>query len=161
MTFTVNGSNGLTFPNSSSQSSAGVVLQVVNATYNSQASSSSSTYSDTGLTASITPKFATSKILVTAHLCGLDKTGSNTQNAIGLKLVRNSTDLIEFGRYINYTNSTAESGSGSGSTTYLDSPATTSSTTYKVQFKAEANAGTVWAQNSGSTSTITLMEIAG
>jgi hypothetical protein len=133
---------------------------VVNATYSTQTSSSSSTYSDTGLTASITPKFSTSKILVTASICGLDKTGSNTQNAIGLKLVRNSTDLIEFGRYINYTNSTSESGSGGSVATYLDNPSTTSSTTYKVQFKAEANAGSVWAQNSSSTSTITLMEIA-
>lgn len=144
----------------SEMAGAGQVLQVVNATYSSQASTSSSTYADTGLSASITPKLSTSKILVIASVCGIDKTGANTQNALGFKLVRNSTDLIEFGRYINYTNSTAESGSGSSVTTYLDNPSTASATTYKVQFKAEANAGTVWVQNSGSTSTITLMEIA-
>jgi hypothetical protein len=47
------------------------------------------------------------------------------------------------------------------STSFLDAPATTSATTYKTQFKVgNAFGGTVYCQLSGSTSTMTLMEIA-
>ena len=43
---------------------AGNILQVVNGTYSTQTTSSSSTPADTGLTATITPTSASSKILV-------------------------------------------------------------------------------------------------
>ena len=62
MTTIIDGSAGITFPNSTVQASAGQVLQVVNATYSTSTGTSSSSYVDTGLTASITPKFSTSKI---------------------------------------------------------------------------------------------------
>jgi hypothetical protein len=42
----------------------GSVIQTVNGTYSSQVNTSSTTYVDTGLTATITPLFATSKILI-------------------------------------------------------------------------------------------------
>ena len=48
--------------------------------------------------------------------------------------------------------------------TYLDSPATTSATTYKTQFASQANNAIIYVQSASggtsSTSTITLMEIA-
>ena len=47
------------------------------------------------------------------------------------------------------------------STAYLDSPATTSATTYKTQYATFQAGGTVYLQLAGETSTITLMEIAG
>ncbi len=47
-----------------STKSAGTVLQVVNATYSTQLSTTSTSYVDTGLSASITPTSATSKILI-------------------------------------------------------------------------------------------------
>jgi hypothetical protein len=65
--------------------------------------------------------------------------------------------------YVNLTNTTMELTSPSQNFTLLDSPATTSATTYKVQFaQAIMNNSSVqinFANNSNSTSTITLMEI--
>jgi hypothetical protein len=58
------------------------------------------------------------------------------------------------------TNSTAYNAVGTVGTTYLDSPATTSSTTYKVQYCSAANVAQVQVNAGGGTSTITLMEIA-
>jgi len=139
---------------------AGTVIQVVNSAYSTQTTTSSSTYADTGLTASITPKFTTSKILVFVNMPVLKET-NNTSG--GFKLVRNSTDLITLDTLAGYTNSTLSVGLGSVSTSYLDSPATTSSTAYKIQFKSANNNAliTVNANGYGAiTSTITLMEIA-
>ena len=159
----IDGTNGLTFNNATTQTSAGVVLQVVNATYSTPVFSQTSTYVDTGLTATITPKFSTSKILVIANVSGVYKSSSNT--AATTRLVRGSTSILLIDDIAGYTNNTNTIGLGSISTNYLDSPATTSATTYKVQFASDNNTGTIYVQNNfnisaGSTSTITLMEIA-
>ena len=84
----------------------------------------------------------------------------NSGNACVLKLVRNSTDLITFNRYVGYTNSLLGLLSASSVTNYLDSPATTSATTYKCQFKNEVAASYVYVQGNNDVSTMTLMEIA-
>ena len=159
----IDGTNGLTFNDSSTQASAGKVLQVVNATYATSTTRSSSTFADTGLTASITPKFATSKILVFVNLCGCGKRTNNT--SLGLKLVRNSTDILKIDENGGYTDNTNRIEIGSISATYLDSPATTSSTTYKVQFASNGNNASVqindyYNSDGNTTSTISLMEIA-
>jgi hypothetical protein len=163
MTMIIDGTNGLTFNDSSTQASAGKVLQVVNATYATSTTRSSSTFADTGLTASITPKFATSKILVFVNLCGCGKRTNNT--SLGLKLVRNSTDILKIDENGGYTDNTNRIEIGSISATYLDSPATTSSTTYKVQFASNGNNASVqindyYNSDGNTTSTISLMEIA-
>jgi len=140
---------------------SGSVLQVVNATYSTQTGTSSATYADTGLTASITPKFTTSKVLVLVDM-NVYKETTNTSG--GFKLVRNSTDLIVLDTFAGYTNSASPAGVGSLSTNYSDSPATTSSTTYKIQFKSMNGTSAVYINTGGYgaiTSTITLMEIAG
>jgi len=138
----------------------GSVLQVVNASYGTQVSNSTSTYADTGLTASITPKFATSKILVTVHQTGLFKANGDTR--IALRLLRNSTSLIVFEWGAGVTDSTATISPAGSGTTYLDSPATTSSVTYKTQLASAQNVAQVRVNlDSNSSSTITLMEIAG
>jgi len=140
---------------------AGSVLQVVNATYSTLSSSSSSAFADTGLTASITPTSASSKILVLVNHVGCGKQTNNT--ALVLKLLRSSTDLIEFEKIGGYTNTTTANYFGSCSTCYLDSPSTTSATTYKTQFASQANNAIVYLQSAlsggASVSTITLMEI--
>lgn len=138
---------------------AGTVLQVVNSAYSTQATTSSSTYVDTGLAASITPRIANSKILVLMDV-NVFKDTSNTSG--GFKLLRNSTDLITLDSFAGYTNSAAGIGVGSLSCNYLDSPSTTSTTSYKIQFKSMNNTGTIYINNNGYgalTSTITLMEI--
>ena len=141
---------------------AGGVLQVVNATYGTQTSSSSSTFADTGLTASITPSSASSKVLVFVNISGIRKVTNNTW--CELRLLKNSTVLFNMESSAGRNGSATDNAVGSASTTYLDSPATTSATTYKVQFSsANNNAEAIInaAGNTGSTSTITLMEIAG
>ena len=144
---------------SRSQLPAGTVLQVVNATYSTQTSSSSSTYADTGLTATITPTSATSKILVLVEHTGLSKNTGNT--FVLLRLVRNSTTLIttETQAGWNATSTGVQNIGGSGMN-YLDSPATTSATTYKTQFASGTNIASVIVGETNTTSTITLMEIA-
>jgi len=140
----------------------GAVLQVVNFSVNATVSSSTSTYIDSGITATITPKFATSKILIIADATGLYKGTNNA--AIGLKLVRNSTDLLVFEALAGYTNTTTNNAVGGSGVSYLDSPATTSSTTYKVQLASLTNNAIVYVNQNYTgvgNSTITLMEIAG
>jgi len=134
---------------------AGNVLQVVNATYSTAESKGSATYADTGLTASITPTSASSKVLVVVHHNGCGKVNNTF---MGLKLLRGSTDIAKLDDTAGYTNTTTANRFGSVSISYLDSPATTSAVTYKTQFNADA--ATVFLQLNSSVSTITLYEIA-
>ena len=133
MSMIIDGTNGLTFNNSTTQASAGNVLQVVNSTSYSSSSTSSSSFVTTGFGVSITPKFATSKILVTVnstiYMSGSNKTGLFT-------IYRNSTNLAAG------TATSALSGMYNSAgdlvcpitLTFLDSPATTSATTYTAYF---------------------------
>lgn len=136
----------------------GSVLQVVYGSYSTENTTTSSGYSDTGLTATITPKSATSKILVIFNNNGSGKQGNDTR--LSIRLLRGSTTLITSEVIAAYTNSSASMGVGSSSGVYLDSPATTSPTTYKTQFSSISNVATAIVQWNGSTSTIALMEIA-
>jgi len=141
---------------------AGNILQVVNATYSTQTTSSSSTFADTGLTATITPTSASSKVLVLVNQTGCGKETTNTY--LGLNLLRGSTIISNFERSGGATSSVAINYFGACSACYLDSPATTSATTYKTQFASLANTATVYVQVSeggtASMSTITLIEVA-
>lgn len=156
-TLTLPATSGTFITTGSPQS--GSILQVVNASTQTVVSNSTSSYVDTGLTATITPKFSTSTILVTISQSTY-KASSNAGNAINIKLFRGATDL---GRIIyahTYTNTAIETYS-QASTQYLDSPATTSATTYKTQFANQVTAASVSVQaDSLGKSTITLMEIA-
>jgi hypothetical protein len=136
----------------------GSVIQTVNAAYSTQTSTSSSSYTDTGLTASITPTSSSSKILVIVSVNGVYKNGSNA--SIGLNVMRDATQITQIAiNGLSYTGDTSASQT-SGSINYLDSPATTSATTYKVQFKNGASSGSsVTINDSSCTSTITLLEI--
>lgn len=138
---------------------SGSVLQVVNGTYATQVSNSTTTYADTGLTASITPKFATSTILVIVTHTQSQKTAGNSNSGLTLNLCRNGSQIIEYTDALGSTNS-ALLNQFSSSFIYSDSPATTSSTTYKTQFKNNFAAAAVLVQHSNKQSTITLMEIA-
>ena len=155
----IDGTNGLTFNNSTVQASAGSVLQVVQGTYSTQVSSSSSTYADTGLTATITPKFATSKILVSVMHTACNKANSDT--FLTLRLLRNSTSIAVFETAGGYTGNASPIYFGACGIDYLDSPATTSATTYKTQLRSDSNTSSVSIGYNNSVQTITLMEIAG
>jgi hypothetical protein len=141
-------------------SGGGKILQVVSTTYTTQATTTSASFSDTGLSASITPTKNTSNILVLVTQPFLVNRIGTT--ALGrLRIVRDSTAISsgaaeQFGIY-------DASGPNFGirgivAMNYLDSPATTSATTYKTQFYSESGAD-LFMQYSGSPSTITLMEV--
>lgn len=136
---------------------AGSIRQVVFASYSTETASSSATYVDTGLTATITPASASNKILVIVHQAGVRKTGNT---AVGLKLLRGSTLVTQFEIQAAYTNSALENNVGSG-TTALDSPASTSALTYTTQFNSSAGIATTTVQIGGATSTIMLLEVVG
>jgi len=144
----------------------GSVLQVINATYGTEVTVSTNSLVDTGLTASITPTSASSKILVLVNMAGVAKDAGNAQTNLGFYLLRGSTQIIQFEYTATYTATNTQNRVGSVSTSYLDSPATTSSTTYKVQFNSNGSYGTGAVQRgsggsgTSATSTITLMEIA-
>jgi hypothetical protein len=138
----------------------GSVLQVVNATYGTTVGTSSTSFSDTGLTATITPTSATSKILVLVSVSDIGKENGNSGSAALLKLFRSSSEILNLGYYIGFTLTDTRNYIGSVSATYLDSPATTSATTYKTQFASLVSGQTVYINASQGKSTITLMEIA-
>jgi hypothetical protein len=139
--------------------SGGKVLQVVSATYSTQVINSTTSYADTGLTATITPSATSSKILCLVTQSGVFKTLGN-YNFCYVQLLRGGSSIIEFERLGGYTETNATNGIGAASTAYLDSPATTSATTYKTQFKSEeAGGASVRVQANAGVSTITLLEI--
>ena len=137
--------------------SNGKVLQMVTATYSTETTNSTSTYADTNLTASITPTLSTSKILVMAsHHHNYKHTG-DVNSGLVIKLMRGSTDLFEVYNLLGTGTSLQQH--GAITMVYVDSPATTSSTTYKTQFKNAANAARVAVQQDNNLSSITLLEI--
>jgi hypothetical protein len=134
----------------------GKILQVVQSTYSTEVTSSSGTFADTGLSASITPSSTSSKVLVFVYN-NWEKSSANGDNGLKYKLVRGSTDI--FTSYIfGYTSTTLRL-LGTYSAQYLDSPSTTSSTTYKLQFNNFVNSSAVITQNGGSTAVMILMEV--
>ena len=139
---------------------AGSVLQVVNSTYATATSNSTTTAASTGLTASITPASISNKILVIVNISSVQN--NNSGNGVNLILYRNSTALYTFGTIHGYTTSAIVTVTSGGGTTHLDSPATTSATSYTVYFASNTGSGqVVTVQANGAESAITLMEIQG
>jgi len=146
---------------SSSALPAGTVLQVVSATSASVVSTTSSSFVDTGLSASITPTSASSKILVVVSqsLYINNNTGGRDEAEGRLNLTRASTNIYEFGIQIGTTSSgTQKRIDSSYPITILDSPATTSSVTYKTQMRGTGFEDVV-AQRNSYKSAITLIEV--
>ena len=139
----------------------GGVLQVVNATAGASQSTTSSTFVDTTLSASITPTSSTSKILVICqpNIRVYNNSGSDARG--DFRILRGSTEVSKFrARCYDYGGSGAILDIGS-SLVGLDSPATTSSTTYKMQY-AKHQGVAVELNGGGSAddlSTLTLIEI--
>lgn len=157
---TVNGG----VPTWATPAGGGKVLQVVTATTAVQASSTSTTYANTGLSATITPSATTSKILVLVNQNGIGKwsgSGSDASTRLQIKLQRGTTDIALMANSAGY-NSVANTYNMVGGTgiAYVDSPATTSATTYKTQFACSSGSvGNVFVQFFDEVSTITLLEI--
>jgi len=133
------------------------VLQVVYGTYGTFQTLNVTTYSDTGLTASITPQATTNKILVLAFNNGCVRGAENAANALSLRILRGATQISEVKEW-GYTNS-ALLMQGTVDMQVLDSPASVSALTYKVQGKNSIATSTVGTQYQSTTSTLILMEV--
>jgi len=156
--------SGATITNNGTASGfgGGKIGQVVQGSLSSLVTTSSSTFSDTGLTASITPSSTSSKILVFVNLNGAGKQNNNTRAEF--KLLRGTTDITGINSIVGSTNDSSENYVGTVSTTFLDSPSSTSSTSYKIQIKSTNNVGIAVLNNyatsiNSSVSYITLMEV--
>jgi hypothetical protein len=137
----------------------GKVLQMVTANTTTVVSNSTTTYSDTGLSATITPTSASSKILVLVSQNGMVRTADSSNNAMFLKLMRNSTDISFIATTALYTDTALVLAGFSASANYVDSPATTSATTYKTQFRNRISGASVSVQSQSDMSSIVLLEI--
>jgi hypothetical protein len=157
----------------------GKVLQVIQTVKSDTFSTSSSTFTDiTGMSATITPSSTSSKILVVVSFGTL---GHSSTVSSAYRLMRGATPVgvgnavgsrPQASMKATYTSSTTHA-DGGHTFHYLDSPSTTSATTYKVQMGVQGGGFSVringtWAYSDGSDplyattmSSITLMEIAG
>jgi hypothetical protein len=154
--------SGATAPEWATPAGGGKVLQVVSGTYSTETTSTSTSDTDTGLSLTITPSLATSKVLVMAMQNFTTGRLANELNPT-LKLLRGASVIATQSRFALFDLSTTTNfDHGELATfTWLDSPATTSATTYKTQMliNTSANSSYITAQTGSSNSTMILMEI--
>jgi len=160
---TLDGSGNVTFPanvtcsGTATGMGGGKVLQVIHAFTTTIFSTSSTTMADIGLSAAITPSSTSNKILVFGNIGAIETSGANYG---GGRLLRDSTSIIaDIDRGIGYTADSTRQFTNSPFF-ILDSPSSTSSLTYKLQFRVPAGGGTITTQTNDSRSAITLMEVA-
>ena len=137
---------------------AGSVIQVVNATTTTGASNSSTTWATTGFSASITPKFSTSKILVRVNGGCFDTINSAQQGQLTI-YKNNTTNLGDSIRGFNQFYAAGGRTQFPVAMEVLDTPATTSATVYTVYIRSSSTY-TVQFEQDPITSVMTLMEIA-
>ena len=158
--------NKIVVPSDQTLIAPGHVIQVVQSVKTDTASTASTSFTDiTDLSVSITPSSTSNKILIQLNLGSV----AISPNAVIFNLVRGATTIAQ-----------PDSGSSKGTLniypggtiavfpgamTWLDSPATTTATTYKVQWRVDASTAYLnrHAGNADYTcvSSITVMEIAG
>ena len=171
---TLDGSGNLTIPgnitcngNASVSGTAtgfggGKLLQAVTATTSTQHSNSSTTWADTGLSASITPASTSSKILILLSQC-FHTASSQSDTGCGIRVRRDSTTIDSDAEhrpcylYVNTAGNVQLNMNYSHQ--LLDSPRTTSSITYKTQDRMYYGTHTIVTQSGSKPSYITLIEI--
>ena len=143
----------------------GSVLQVVSSTYSGQVTASAGTWTNSGVATTITPTSATSKILVLATIVQYAQASTGGNNfGSSQRLKRNTTVIWEPSGIANYWYNSSVSSGSSGEIThinnmhFLDSPATTSATTYYVEGKGAS--ATIIMQYGASPTVLTLIEVA-
>lgn len=148
----------------SAPAGGGKVLQVVQGTHSTAVTIASTSFTDTGLTATITPTSASSKILVLVTQKYFIYTSTAPVSA-AWRLMRGATVVNDYANgsaSLKATPTSSELYLGAiWNLSYLDSPATTSATTYKTQANVD-NTGSsrqVEVQPQSAQSTIILMEI--
>ena len=142
--------------------STGKVVQITQGTYSTNTSTSSTSFVDTGLSATITPTSASNQVLVFVNLNGIGISTNNSGHWSEWQLNCRSgaaTQSIGARVGVNVATNASSSGMWGVSTIYLDSPASTSSLTYKVQFLVSNATAVAFIAQGSPVSTITLMEV--
>ena len=147
-----------------------IVQKVINRNTTGVAVSTNGTYTDTGVTATITPTSSSNKILVIPAMAFLQyQQSSNARMNTNVRIVRGSTAVetwgndagtladVAIGTYSYDGNAVAHA--GIWSTIYEDTPNTTSSTTYKIQISNIDGNVQFGAQHGDKASTMTLLEV--
>ena len=142
---------------------AGSVLQVVSATFGTSTSSTTTSWVNTPITASITPTSTSSKILISVNTpVYVASAGTYAGRTSIFRGTSTGTNLGHSA--LGFANIWNADGTGSGDNagmSYLDSPSTTSSQAYTVCMRSEGNSSQISVMDSGTKATITLQEIAG
>jgi len=134
-----------------------VPIQALSMNTATETSTSSSSFVSTPITLSITPKSASNKVLILVNTSSQMNNGTQPQVTVyrgGTNIATGTIPAFYYGF----------NGNGSAiwtsiSVSFLDSPATTSATTYTVYIKSAA--GTITIGNASLASTMTLLEISG
>jgi len=132
----------------------GKILQVVTNSYSTVFNTSSTTYVDTGLSTTITPTASTSRILVMYN--GIHAVSAGAASATNLRILRGATNVLTYNAN-GYTN-TSNLFAHTIACHLVDSPATTSATTYKIQISNDLTSN-ITAQRNNEASILTLLEI--
>lgn len=145
----------------------GKVLQVVQATYGTETNIATTTWTDSGLSATITPSAASSKVLVMVSASYGVFSGTTGELGTAFRILRGSTFIFgsndasaayDYGYYLYMASTPSFTFMGMLAASYLDSPSTTSATTYKVQGSA-LSGKTARFFNDGQSGSMILMEI--
>ena len=145
--------------------SSGGIIQVKQTVDSTTETITDTNYNDAGgLSISITPTRSDSKILIMATT-NVQAFRSAQEVSGGLRLVRDSTEIIEYPYAFVLESGTSGNGrifyNTNHAATYLDSPNTTSAVTYKVQLKVygTSNSQRLSYNQNSSKSTILVMEV--
>ena len=136
---------------------AGSVLQVVSATTTTSTSTTSTSFVSTALTASITPRSASNKVLI--QVTGAIDSSAIANQGFGT-IYRTATNLGSSGDGMTEVYGGSSRVIASLAMTFLDSPATTSATSYTVYIRSSGGNNIAFPY-SAATASIILTEIAG
>jgi hypothetical protein len=138
------------------------IIQMVTASTTTSVTIASTSFTDSGLSGSITPTLSTSKILVMIMQPSYSYRDGNAY-VVESQILRGATQVAFNTRFMRpWASSSAHMEMGYNATfIYLDSPATTSALTYKTQYKFDTTAGSaeLIMQYNSAESQIILMEI--
>ena len=142
-------------------SRSGGILQVVNSTYDTLVSTTSTSFVTSGLSASITPRSTSSKILILAYTNGYHASTAGRARYTLFRGTVADTNLSSEGTLGTVFNPNASGTESVVHLNFLDSPSTTSTVTYTLGLRTTSASGSVSAQFSNTVSSMTLIEVAG
>jgi hypothetical protein len=137
------------------------IIQVVSGVTTTNSTNTTATLADTGLSATITPTSASNKILVIVSQHYLSYRANTTAGG-RIALLRDATVIVGNTSYdIIQGYAATNENKGIHNIVYMDSPATTSSITYKTQHRVESatNSAVIEISRNSHPSSIVLMEV--